>query len=172
MPLFCSTEQWHHKASQSLFSVQWGTPLFCPFFFIIFTFFFVFFVCFLSFLHFCHFAFLLLFLLFVILSDLSFCLACLFIFFQSFDQRNTAPFISMVIKQLMWLPPRQAYVGFGWLNQEASQSICHKSSQSLGSEKHPSSALLLYLHDGRGEAPPPYHRTTGPGCQNNQLLLR
>ena len=115
---------------------------------------------FLSFLHFCHFAFLLLFFF------LSFCLICLlsclsFYLVQSFDQRNTA-FISIVIKQLMWLPPRQGFVGFGWLNQEASQSICHKASQSLGSVKHPSSALLLYPHDGRGEAPPPYHQTTHP----------
>ena len=149
MSLFCSTEQWHHKASQSFFSVQWGTPLFCFFYhFYLFCLFCIFVILlFFFFFSFCHFVW------FVFLSCLSFYLV------QSFDQRNTA-FISIVIKQLMWLPPRQGFVGFGWLNQEASQSICHKASQSLGSVKHPSSALLLYPHDGRGEAPPPYHQTT------------
>ena len=169
MSLFCSTEQWHHKASQSFFSVQWGTPLFCfssflPFFvfFCIFGFFCIFVILlFFFFFSFCHFVW------FVFLSCLSFYLV------QSFDQRNTA-FISIVIKQLMWLPPRQGFVGFGWLNQEASQSICHKASQSLGSEKHPSSALLFYYVPppwwwGGGGNPPP--SSSYYPLSNNPFLL-
>ena len=113
-------------------------------------------------------------LLFAFLLYIAFCFMLYTVSSWLFDlQRNT---VSIPLSSNRATGATGAFVGVGWLNQETSQSMSitkhHIASQSLFSvqwgtpcsallSSAPKNALLLYLHDGRGEAPPPYHQTTG-----------